>query len=386
MTPVEIDRVFGRGRLRMTTGEHVEVFREDAGEGEGRRYTKRFLETASGDFRPWTEREWRILARLGERGDAAVAKVVRFFAADDGGTAQLETRDAGPTVDQWATLVPLRRTAPVLTGVFGDCAHWWALARQCLLAFDPLHALGFVHLDFKADNVCIPWHPAQSEHPAAGQPLAPDFEGLALIDVAFSLLPEVELPAPLPLAREPGYEYQSPRLLNALDEGRRGNVAAALELDWRADIFSLAALLWHLLPEIDDAAGTGWNSPRHASATAFVRRLLDIHDAPFPAERPHRQLIGLTSLRLNDPQLAAALQAPSSFDPDRAWRQRTEATPLTRVVATRPVAAQGRHEPVFVPRAPAVVEVDIPVGMPDDDEATLARYAATAPVAAGVAA
>jgi hypothetical protein len=28
MTPADIDRVFGRGRVRMVTGEHVEVFRE----------------------------------------------------------------------------------------------------------------------------------------------------------------------------------------------------------------------------------------------------------------------------------------------------------------------------------------------------------------------
>ena len=64
MTPADIDRVFGRGRLRMVTGEHVEVFREAAMPGERRRYTKRFLETPEGDFRAWTEREWRILERL----------------------------------------------------------------------------------------------------------------------------------------------------------------------------------------------------------------------------------------------------------------------------------------------------------------------------------
>ena len=127
MTPAEIDRVFGRARMRMVTGEHVEVFREEAREGEERLYTKRFLETASGDFRPWTEREWRILDRLGARGDAAVARVVRFFPADDTGMARLQTRDAGPTVDQWAALVPLRRTAPVLPYVFGDCANWWVM-------------------------------------------------------------------------------------------------------------------------------------------------------------------------------------------------------------------------------------------------------------------
>ena len=353
MTPAEIDRVFGRARMRMMTGEHVEVFREEAREGEERRYTKRFLETASGDFRPWTEREWRILDRLGARGDAAVARVVRFFPADDTGMPRLQTRDAGPTVDQWAAMVPLRRTAPVLPYVFGDCATWWALARQCLLAFEPLHALGFVHLDFKADNVCVPWKPSHAARPAAGQPMAPDFDGLALIDVAFSLLPGVDLPGALPLAREPGFEYQSPRLLEALDEGRRGELRPTLELDWRCDFFSLGAMLWRMLPEIDDTAGTGWTRERHEWATQFVSQLLDIHGAPLPAARPHRTLIAEAALRLTDPQLAAALQSGSSFDPERAWPNGAEAMPLTRVAAT-PLARRGeRIEPRFAMPTPA---------------------------------
>nr|HET7858217.1 hypothetical protein [Caldimonas sp.] len=363
----------------MITGEHVEVFREEARAGEERRYTKRFLETASGDFRPWTEREWRILDRLGARGDAAVARVVRFFPADDTGMPRLQTRDAGPTVDQWAALVPLRRDAPVLPYVFGDCANWWALARQCLIAFEPLHALGFVHLDFKADNVCVPWKPAVAARPIAGQPMTPDFDGLALIDVAFSLLPGIDLPGALPLAREPGFEYQSPRLLEALDEGRRGELRPTLELDWRCDFFSLAAMLWRMLPELDDAAGTGWTRERHDAATAFVRQLLAIHGAPLAAERPHRELIGLAALRLAEPQLAAALQAGSTFDPERAWPKGAEAMPLTRVSAT-PLARHGeRIEPRFaIPNPPtdAPAAVAPAAGVPRTP--TTAPFAATA--------
>ena len=45
MTAEHIERVFGRGRLKMTTGEHVEVFREAVAPGDRRRYTKRFLAT-----------------------------------------------------------------------------------------------------------------------------------------------------------------------------------------------------------------------------------------------------------------------------------------------------------------------------------------------------
>ena len=103
MTPAEIDRVFGLGRQQMATGTHVEVFRERAQSGEERRYTKGFLTTASADFRPWTEREWRILERLGKHAGAPVAKPLDFLPADATGPARLQTRDAGATVEQWAT-------------------------------------------------------------------------------------------------------------------------------------------------------------------------------------------------------------------------------------------------------------------------------------------
>src|SRR5436190_1585207 len=89
MTPEQIDRVFGRGRLKMVTGDHVEVFREAAAAGERRRYTKCFLKTDDGDFAHWTEREWRILARLIGHGVDCVPHVVQF---DRGSCAERRSR------------------------------------------------------------------------------------------------------------------------------------------------------------------------------------------------------------------------------------------------------------------------------------------------------
>ena len=331
MTPEDIDRVFGQGRLRMATGAHVEVFRERARSGEERRYTKRFLAGTSGDFRRWTEREWRILERLGRHAGAPVAKALEFLPADESGPDALQTRDAGATIDQWASAVPLRRGDVPLRSVFEDCAHWWSLAKQCLLALDALHSLGFVHLDFKPDNVCVPWAPAGAGRPVQGQPLVPRFRGLALIDVAFSLFPEVDLVEPLPLLRQPAYEYQSPRLLHALEEGRRGNLGPTLALDWRCDLFSLAAMLWRYLPESPSGAGADWTEERHALAGAFVRQLLDVHNDPIPAQWPHRALIGLAALRLREPELAASIQAGRTFDPERAGPLAIEPSPATRL-------------------------------------------------------
>ena len=113
MTPEQIDRVFGCSRLKMATGEHVEVFREAVVSGERRRYTKRFLDTTDGHFAHWTEREWRILARLIGHGIDCVPDVVQFDRGSVAGTQLVQTYDAGVTVDQWATLLPLIRDARI---------------------------------------------------------------------------------------------------------------------------------------------------------------------------------------------------------------------------------------------------------------------------------
>ncbi len=330
MTPAEMDRVFGAGRLQVATGAHVEVIREAVAHGVERRYTKRFLAGPSGDLRPWTEREWRILQRL-DHQRAPVAKPLELLVPDERGALALQTRDAGATVEQWATLVPLRRGDTPLRNVFEDCAHWWSLVRHCLLALDAVHSLGFVHLELKADNVCIPWAPAGAGRPLLGQPLRPRFKGLALIDVAFSLLPEVDYVRPLPLLRQPAYDYQSPRLLHALEEGRRGNLGPARALDWRCDFFSLAGMLWRYLPELDEVPVSGWTTERHLQASELVQHLLDLHGAAMPAHWPHRELIAYATERLLDRELAAALDAGTSFDPERQAPLAAVATPATRL-------------------------------------------------------
>ena len=335
--------MFGADRLQMATGGHVEVFREAAAHGVERAYTKRFLAGASGDFRVWTEREWRILDRLASHR-APAARPFEFLLADGSGAAALRTRDAGATVEQWATLVPLRRGDTALRNVFEDCAHWWSLARQCLLALDAVHALGFVHLELKADNICIPWAPAGAGRPSPGQPLRPRFKGLALIDVAFSLLPEVGYARPLPLLRQPAYDYQSPRLLYALEEGRRGNLGPTRGLDWRCDFFSLAGMLWRYLPEPDELPSSGWTTQRHLRASEFVQHLLDLHSAPMAAHWPHRELIAFTTERLRDPELAAALEAGTSFDPERKTPLAAVATPATRIAEPVPAPAPEQGE------------------------------------------
>ena len=357
MTPADIDRVFGRGRVRMVTGEHVEVFREASLPGERRRYTKRFLATAAGDFREWTEREWRILARLVGHGVRAVPQVVQFDRGAAGRPALVQTYDAGITVDHWATLLPLERDGVRLRNVFEDCAHWWALARHCLIALDSIHALQLVHLDLKADNVCVPVAPADFDPLASERTLQPRFDDLALIDFAFSLVSGEPLGSALPIARQAEYEYQSPRLLRALDAGRAGDLAPTRELDWRCDLFSLAAMLWRYLPEFEDASLGGWTRGRHAKARALARRLVEAHDGELTPLRPHAELIALADDALAQRELAESLQRGFSLVVDSDVALAMSPTPVTRIAL--PVAAR-----VAAEATPTAIASPTPITVP----------------------
>jgi hypothetical protein len=333
MTPEQIDRVFGRGRLKMVTGDHVEVFREAAAKGDRRRYTKRFLNTIDVDFGQWTEREWRILARLIGHGIGCVPEVVQF----DRGTQLVQTYDAGATVDQWATILPVSREGRVLRHVFEDCAHWWALAHHCLRALLAIHELSVVHLDIKGDNVCIPVGPSSFDPKGRGLRLYPRFAELALIDFAFALVSRESLTTALPIGWQTDYDYQSPRLLNALEAGRRGDLQPTRELDWRCDMYSLAAMLKRYLPEedavFDEARATGWSPGRAGAAKELILALRDAHDRDSAHRRPHQELIELTAARLAETDMAASLQAGWTLARDAIVTPvaASPLTPLTRL-------------------------------------------------------
>jgi len=342
MTPDQIEQVFGRGRLKMVTGEHVEVFREAMAQGERRRYTKRFLATSEGDFGPWTEREWRILARLIGHGIRCVPDVVQFDGGAMGGARLVQTYDAGITVDQWGTLLPVERNGETHGHVFEDCAHWWALAHHCLAALDEIHALGLVHLDIKGDNICIPYGPADFDPQGPARRLRPEFGRLALIDFAFSLVSRESLAMPLPIGWQKNYDYQSPRLLRALDAGRHGDLEPTRELDWRCDLYSLAAMLKHYLPDEAHAYGragaAGWSTRRYDEARTLILRLRESHDRDLPHWRPHRQFMDYTASRLDAPDLAASLVESWALAHDEAaaggatsMTPITPITPMTRI-------------------------------------------------------
>ena len=376
MTPEQIDRVFGRGRLKMVTGEHVEVYREAVGPGERRRYTKRFLNTPDGDFGQWTEREWRILARLIGHGITCVPDVVQIDRRRDDGAQLVQTYDAGVTVDQWATLLPVTRGGRVYGHVFEDCAHWWALAHHSLLALNVIHPLELVHLDIKGDNVCIPYSPASFDPHSSDLQLKPLFGQLALIDFAFALISRASLTTPLPIGWQKDYDYQSPRLLAALEAGRNGDLQATRELDWRCDFYSLAAMLKRYLPDEGGAARplreAGWTTERYDAAKTLILRIRELHDGELPRERPHPELADITTARLFDDDLARSLEQGWTLAREASVAS-ARASPLTPVTLLAP--------PIRVVRSGRTTAVTVLA--PGDEPGTVAQAAAqSAPIGA----
>ena len=139
-----------------------------------------------------------------------------------------------------------------------------------------------MHLDIKADNVCIPYAPADFDpardrrhrlHPIFDAARADRLRVLAGLAASGSA-------TALPIGWQKDYDYQSPRLLQALEAGRRGDLRPTRELDWRCDLYSLAAMLKRYLPNEEWA---GPKEARPAGPRALRRRpFVDLPPARMP--------------------------------------------------------------------------------------------------------
>ena len=152
--------------------------------------------------------------------------------------------------------------------MFEDCAHWWALAHHCLAALDEIHALGLVHLDIKGDNICIPYGPADFDPDASGAAPAPGVRAARADRLrVLARVSRESLATALPIGWQKDYDYQSPRLLHALEAGRNGDLEPTQELDWRCDLYSLAAMLQALSAATAACTGTIARRAGRRSAT-----------------------------------------------------------------------------------------------------------------------
>ena len=314
MTPEHIDRVFGRGRLRMVTGDHVEVFREAAAPGERRRYTKRFLATAD--------------ARLPASGPSASGASSRASSATAcapcrmscssiaaprraGAGADLRRRRHGRSLGDAAARCERDGR---LRHVFEDCAHWWALAHHCAGALDAIHACELVHLDLKADNVCIPLAPAVDPLPTHGGRAAPAFEEPRADRLrVFAGVRASDSPRRCRSAGKPTTTISRRASCGRSRRAHAGDLAPTRELDWRCDILQPRGDARRYLPDESWACrqgvASGWTARRYEEARTLVYRLREAHDGELAEWRPHTRLLELTHEQLAHGDLQDSLLA-----------------------------------------------------------------------------
>ena len=179
----------------------------------------------------------------------------------------------------------------------------------------------------------------------------------------------------MPIGWQKDYDYQSPRLLRALDAGRAGDLQPTKDLDWRCDLYSLAAMLKRYLPGDFPTGETGWTPERFDDARTLIFRLRECHDRDLPHWRPHQQLMDYTDVRLSAHDLVVSL--------DKGWQLSHDTpadvvgaptTPMTRIApsihsirVTRPARTVTRTlvpTSVTVVRGVATLPVPAQVAMP----------------------
>ena len=216
---------------------------------------------------------------------------------------------------------------------------------------------------------------------------------LALIDFAFALISRESLTTPLPIGWQKDYDYQSPRLLAALEAGGTATCNATRELDWRCDLYSLAAMLQRYLPDTHEWTRTeDWTREHRDGAMALLASLRDFHDNELPAQRPHANLIEATGARLREREMALSLARGWTLARDvrvapAATSLLTPVTciaPVTRLVTPIKALRSGRVTAITV-AAPAPPRPPVPAPPRRRALAPVATLAVAAAFAAAAA-
>ena len=278
---------------------HVKVTRQAP---QGRRrceYRKVFKPEGLADAAYWIGREYDFLLYFAFKGMRHVVEHSELRQGGDGTQIRqveaVATFDAGVTVSDWLKLRPRYPGGAEHAHPFAHAGQFLALLRACLLALHDIHSHGIVHCDIKADNLCLPYEP----YPKTG-PVSIRYDGVRLIDFAFSITPERPLAKPLPIA--PGADYHSPRFQAALREDwRSGAGRHAQALDWREDLFSLGVMAGEIVNQAPLLLPQGKPGlPALAHALELVDWLQGFGAADLPADGrlPHRQAIAEIDAKL----------------------------------------------------------------------------------------
>lgn len=165
----------------------------------------------------------------------------------------------GLDLEQWSAVC--RAENPIHFHPFSDAGFWLQLVYNLLdRVLYPFHALGFVHCDFKPDNVCIPF----SEVRIDGDDITGYLEigSVSLIDLGASVGPMDNAQGKRPhtgiVVAAQGDDHPLRYVSDYYVQTRESALQA---LDGRADLYSLAYWLRDFL--LDGAEGSGsWPQAR----------------------------------------------------------------------------------------------------------------------------
>ena len=200
--------------------------------------------------------EIQLLRQATTGGLSGVARLLgqEFVQAPNGTTAEaFYMAYRGLDLEQWYAVC--RKEKPIHFHPFGDAGFWLQLIYTILdRVLYPFHAVGFVHCDFKPDNVCIPFSEVHIEGDDITGYL--DIGSVSLIDLGASVGPMDDAQGKRPhtgiVVAAQGDDHPLRYVSDYYVQTRESALQA---LDGRADLYSLAYWLRDFL--LDGAEGSG---------------------------------------------------------------------------------------------------------------------------------
>jgi hypothetical protein len=255
------------------------------------RFTKTFLRRAEKDYSWFNTHECELLMSFKSLHLARVVQVGALHWDGPSTFDRVETLDAGPSLMDWLRISPIAQDGNSCAHPLATPAAFLLLVRGLMLALHEVHSAGFVHCDLREANVCL----AFGKHPTKTGVITPDWNGIKLIDFAFSLSKNHPLREPLPI--DPRPHLHSAAFIDALgSDDHSGQARRVSKLDWRIDLFAMGTMVQRMFENLRPQWPT---EPLHIvnEVESVVKRLIaDLKSQDFspkvaPDLQTHKRLL-----------------------------------------------------------------------------------------------
>ncbi|MDY0037314.1 MAG: DUF4384 domain-containing protein [Zoogloea oleivorans] len=249
------------------------------------------------------------------------------------GTREIDMRWLGFDLQDWGKLLPVAQNE-----LWCNPTFLLQLLRGCINGLYRLHAIGLIHCDIKADNICLGLDHRGIQETVSGWvgEIHPDHVKIIDFGIAIDTRdPDSKLPDLAGMLAPAG---RSNRLVDAHEDLSRGNAAPMRQLDWRIDCYSLALLFEAYKRQADKLSACLHGPASHQECLNDLLYELNaveceaIRGDPPPAELPHPAWLELIDRALQEsaPPAAWTFRVPEHV---LAVAPETGAEPTTLMVA-----------------------------------------------------